>query len=156
MCGGVVTFDWASWLAQFPEFGYVTQPQAQGYFNRATLLVDNTPTSPIQDLTERTTFLNLATAHIAALNSSANGQGPRGVVGRISDASEGSVSVRAEYAAAKTDSQAFWNQTSYGAEYWVATLKYRQGRFIPPLRGVNGNPGFGFFAGGGLNGGRRF
>ncbi len=42
MSNPVVTFDYGSWLVQYPEFAYVTQPQAQGYFNQATLLVDNT------------------------------------------------------------------------------------------------------------------
>lgn len=143
--GGVVTFSWAQWLLEYPEFGYVTQPQAQSFFNRATLLVDNTPCSPICDLLQRTILLNMATAHIAALFSSQNGQGPRGVVGRISDASEGSVSVRTEYVAPKTDSQAYWNQTPYGAQYWAATLKYRTGFYAPSPLGVNGNPGFGTF-----------
>jgi hypothetical protein len=156
MSSGVVTFNWAVWVVQFPELGYVTQPQGQSFFNRATLLVDNTPTSPIDSLVERTILLDLATAHIASLSSSPNGQGPRGIVGRINNASEGSVSVQNEYVVPKTDSQAFWNQTQYGAEYWVASLKFRQGRFIPPPRGVNGNPGFGFFAGGPLGGNRRF
>jgi hypothetical protein len=151
--GGVVTFNWAEWIVQYPEFGFVTQPQGQSFFNRATLLVDNTACSPISDLFQRTILLNMATAHIAALFASQNGQGPRGVVGRISDSTEGSVSASLEYVAPTTDIAAYWNQTPYGAQYFAATRKYRTGFYAPAPRGVNGNQGFGFFGFGGF---RRF
>lgn len=142
--GGIVTFNYPEWAAQYPEFAYVTQPQAQSYFNRTCLLVDNTPQSPVTDLFQRTVLLNMATAHTAALFSAQNGQAPRGLVGRISNASEGSVSVQAAYTEPTSDLQAYWNQTPYGAQYWAATLKYRTGFFVPPPAGINGNPGFGF------------
>lgn len=146
MSNPVVTFSYPGWIAQYPEFGFVTAPQAQGYFNQACLLVDNTTTSPVQDQTQLATLLNMATAHIASLFAPQNGQAPRGLVGRINSATEGSVSVQAEYIAPKTDSQAYWNQTPYGAQYWVATLQYRTGFFVPPLCGANrrGLPGFPF------------
>lgn len=143
--GGVVTFNFTDWVAQYPEFGYVTAPQAQGFFNRSTLLVDNTPTSPITDLFQRTVLLNMATAHVAALFSAQNGQASRGLVGRISNATQGSVSVQAAYTEPTSDLAAYWNQTAYGAQYYAATLKYRTGFFVPPPRGINGNPGFGAF-----------
>lgn len=153
--GGVVTFNWAEWITQYPEFGYVTQPQGQSFFNRATLLVDNTPTSPICDLFQRTIILNLATAHIAALFASQNGQGPRGVVGRINSATQGSVTVQSEYVTPKTNLQAFWSQTQYGADVWAVLQKYQVGFYVPPPLGVNANQGLGILAQDGLFGGFR-
>jgi hypothetical protein len=138
----VVTFDYNGWLLQYPEFAYVTAPQATGYFNQATLLVDNTPSSPVQDQAQLATLLNMATAHIAALFAPAAGQGPRGIVGRINSASEGSVSVQAAYTEPKTDSQAYWNQTPYGAQYWVATLQYRTASYLPAPCAPNQFPAF--------------
>ncbi len=143
MSNPVVIFDYAGWLAQYPEFAYVTPPQATGYFNQATLLVDNTLSSPVQDPTQLATLLNMATAHIAALFApSSSAPGPHGIVGRISNASEGSLSVQVAYTEPKTDTQAYWNQTPYGAQYWVATLQYRTGTYLPAPCAPNQFPAF--------------
>lgn len=143
--GGVVTFSYAAWIAAYPEFAYVTPTQAQEYFNRATVSADNTPNGPVTDLFQRTILLNAATAHIAALFSAQNGQAPRGLVGRISNATQGSVSVQAVYTTPTSNIEAFWNQTEYGAFYWTSVQKYVCGFYVPPPRGINGNPGFGAF-----------
>ena len=139
---GVVVFNYAEWLVQYPEFASVQAPQAQYYFNRATMLCDNTPTSPICNLFQRTILLNAATAHFAALYGSLNGQAPRAVVGRIGNAAEGSVSVGLEYKQPDTDTQAFWNQTSYGAFFWTGTLPFRTGFYAPPCWGPSFPGGF--------------
>ena len=133
---GVVTFNFPDWISQYPEFSSVTTGQAQSYFNRATLMVDNTPSSPIADLFQRTVLLNMATAHFAFLFAPLNGQAPRAssVVGRLSSASEGSVSAQFGYSTAATDTEAFWNQSEYGAAFWAATLRYRTAVYIPPPR----------------------
>lgn len=147
---GVVTFNYAEWLVQYPEFGTVTQPQAQSYFNRGTLLCDNTPSSPITDLFQRTVLLNMVTAHIAKLFASVGGQPPNSLVGRINSATQGSVSVQAAYTEPTSDLQAFFNQTEYGAAFWAATTRYRTGFYVPPPIGANANqnflgfPNFGF------------
>lgn len=143
---GVVTFSYPEWLVQYPEFAAVTQPQAQSYFNRATLYCDNTPCSPICDLFQRTVLLNMATAHMAKLFAGQNGQPPNTLVGRINSASQGSVSVQAAYTEPTSDLQAFFNQTEYGAAFWAATTKYRTAFYVPPPPGANANqviyPGF--------------
>lgn len=143
----VVTFSYPEWLAQYPEFGGVTAGQAQSYFNRATLVCDNTPSSPITDLFQRTVLLNLATAHIAALFAAQNGQAPRALVGQINSASEGSVSVGTVYTEPTSDLQAWWNQTNYGAFFWASTVRYRTAFYVPPpcglgYRGLAAFPGF--------------
>ena len=131
---GVVVFNYAEWLVQYPEFASVQAPQAQYYFNRATMLCDNTPTSPICNLFQRTILLNAATAHFAALYGSLNGQAPRAVVGRIGNAAEGSVSVGAKYADVTPGAMAWFIQTKYGASFWAATTPYRSMQYVVPPR----------------------
>jgi hypothetical protein len=131
--GGVVVFAYTEWIQQYPEFGYITQPQAQSFFNRITIgPVDNTPASPIRDLFERTVLLNMAVAHMTFLfGPGANGK-PREVVGRISAASQGSVNVTLEYSVPKGPLESWWSQSPYGAEFYASTLKYRTARYFPP------------------------
>lgn len=144
-CGGVVAFNYAEWVVQYPEFSYVSAGQAQSFFNRVTIggPVDNTPSSPFQDLFERTILLNLATAHMAFLfaPSSSPGQ-PRQLVGRINNATEGSVSVQTEYMVPSGDAlEAWWNQSPYGAEYYASTQRFRAAFYVPPARaGAFGGP----------------
>lgn len=133
---GVVTFNYSEWIAQYPEFSQVAQPQAQSFFNRVTIggPVDNTPTSIIQDLFERTILLNLAVAHMAFLFAPDSTGEIRQIVGRISSATEGSVSVQTEYVIPQSDLEAWWNQSPYGAEYYASTSRYRTAVYFPPLR----------------------
>jgi hypothetical protein len=135
-------FDYAAWLARFPEFAAVPQGMAQAYWYEAGILCDNTATSPITDMSQLGILLNLLTAHIAALNGGLNasggttGGGGTGLTGRISSASEGSVSVSAEYPIAGDGPNAVWYaQTPYGAAYWAMTAQYRTWKyFIGPQR----------------------
>jgi len=128
---GVVTFVYTDWIAQYPQLASISSGAAQGFFNQACLFCDNTPLSIICNLTERTTLLYMVTAHLAQLFGIVNGQVPSGLAGRISNAGEGSVSIGLDYAAATTNLQAFFNQTSYGAAYWAATTKYRTMMYVP-------------------------
>ncbi|WP_048996419.1 DUF4054 domain-containing protein [Burkholderia multivorans] len=120
---GTVTFDYAGWLARYPEFSSVTQATANAYFEEATLYLDNTDASPVTDLPTRSMLLGMLTAHIAALNSGINGQTASPLVGRINSATEGSVSVSTEYQV--PGSAQWYAQTKYGAAYWAATARYR-------------------------------
>ena len=139
--GGVVTFSYTDWVAAFPELAYITQPQAQGYFNRACMMCNNTPLSIIPTTDAggapyRENLLNLLTAHIGVLNapSPVNGQSPSpNVVGRLSDASEGSVSASFAYSTEVPGSMAWYIQTRYGAEYWNATAPFRTAKPIPKV-----------------------
>lgn len=139
---GVVVFDYSTWALRYPELaGSVSQPLAQLYFNEATLVCDNTPGSVICDLTVRAMLLNMATAHIAQLNASINGQPVSPLVGRISNASEGSVSVSAQMDLPPGSAQ-WWAQTRYGAAWWASTATYRAARYVPG-RTRNMNPWIG-------------
>lgn len=75
---------------------------------------------------------------------------PPGIVGRISQAAEGAVSVSAELAVAQSSSQAFFVQTKYGYQFWQATARYRTMLYVgAPAFGPNGYGGNGPFGPGG-------
>jgi hypothetical protein len=113
-----VLFVKSDFIATYPEFSTLTDPQLNSYFAQAQIHVNNTDTSVISDLAERAIILYLVTAHIAALFSSTSS-----LVGRISSATEGSVSVSADFGAV-TGSQAWWVQTRYGAQAWQMIKQY--------------------------------
>lgn len=133
----IVTFDYPTWSATFPEFGAtVNQPQAQSYFNRAVRFVENTPFSAVPFMDAggnpvRGPILDLVTAQIAQLSAGSSLQPAGPLVGRISDVSEGSVSITTDMAGLPA-SGAWFYQTKYGFEAWQAMAPYRVGRFIPP------------------------
>lgn len=158
-----VVFEYAGWVTAYPQFGNVSPGQAQEFFNRicdpgGSALINNTPTSPIPycptatpPVRTRLFILNAAVAHLAYLETP-DASGNVRPVGRISQAAEGSVSLGLEYAAPQTDSQAFWNQSTYGAYVWIALLPFRSAKYIPgppqnPYGGILGRRG-GFYVGG--------
>lgn len=132
---GVVTFDYSVWGTRYPELvRWVSGPAAQEYFNEATLYLNNTPCSPVSDLTQRAQLLNMLTAHIAALNAALDGQPSPNQVGRISSASEGGVSVSFDMGAGASEAAAWFQQTKYGAAYWRAIAAYRTMRYFASPR----------------------
>jgi hypothetical protein len=69
---------------------------------------------------------------------------PLGIVGRINTATEGDVSVAAEWQAPPNANQAYFVQTKYGAQYWTATARFRLGIFVAaPPGAYNPLAGFG-------------
>ena len=122
----VVVFDYATWSTLYPQFAGVNAVQAGLYFQQATLYLDNTPGSAVQNLVKRALILNMLTAHIAALGLQA---AKGGLVGRVSSASEGSVSVSTDYQVTK--GAEWFAQTPYGAAAWQAMAAYRTFRYIP-------------------------
>ena len=124
---GIVVFAYLTWSTRYPELAqYVTPEQAQLFFNEATLYCDNTASSPITDSSvngQREMLLYMLTSHIIALN--ANLAAPAStLVGRISSANQGSVSVSTEnnYPAGSVQ---WFQQTKYGASFWGATRRFR-------------------------------
>lgn len=140
----VVTFDYAGWIAAYPEFATTvpTTDQAQGYFDLACLYCDNTPSSAVP-LTKgptgyttniRQPILYALTAHVAQLTAgSVQGTGPAPaspLVGRVSAVSEGSVNVTVDL---QTPGSAAWfSQTKYGLFAWQALSIYRMAIYAPP------------------------
>lgn len=132
----VAVFDYAAWIVRFPEFINTPPDRAQAYFDEAALLyLDNSDNSRVPDAPRRLILLNLLVAHLAKLYDGSNGNPANELVGRISSASEGSVSVSADIGAA-SGSQVWFMQTKYGAMYWQATLPYRRMLYrVPPSQG---------------------
>lgn len=144
---GVVQFDNTEFTGQWPEFTGISSSRNQNAFNLATLLLNNSCGSIVCDANQRMTLLYMLTAHVGFLvNGTNDGAGnvnpPPGIVGRIASATEGSVSVAAEYSSEVGQSEAFYIQTKYGAMFWDATSYLRTMFYTPaPNHGPNG-PGF--------------
>lgn len=134
MC--VVVFDYTAWSARYPALAAVTpQATAQAMFNDASLtLLSNTDNSTVSDCNIRAAMFNMLVAHLAILaQRDAAGGVNGGLVGRIDDATEGSVHVGvADYGAAKGSE--YFTQTEPGAAFWQAFRPYRQGRYQPGPR----------------------
>ncbi len=130
MTTGVVTFNFELWTARFPEFAAVSEDLAQLFFNEATLILDNSTQSRVQQIENRQPLLYLLTAHLAKIYAGANGASPSQLVGRITEAIEGSVTVAADMPNQPV-SAAWFQQTKYGAQYWASTLRWRQARYLP-------------------------
>jgi hypothetical protein len=124
--GAIVGFNYAQWVRTFPELSYVTDETAAMYFDFATTAHRNDINGPVCDAGMQLRLLNLVVAHIAALLAicGAGGQPANPLVGRINSASEGSVSVQADYGQV-SDQEAWWVQTRYGAMYWQLTRVFR-------------------------------
>lgn len=136
-----VTFNWTTFITLFPEFCGMDQAQGTTYFRLATLYCPNVPQNPFNCGGVLEQLLYLVTAHVAWLlspkdnngNPTLPGQGtpPSGFVGRISQATQGSVNVSLEFdATAGGPSEQFFAQTQYGLMFWQATLPIRAARYV--------------------------
>lgn len=126
----VAVFNYAQWAARYPELaGSVDAGLAAIYFTEATLYLDNTDCSPVTDVATRLALLNMIVAHIAKLNATINGAAPSGLVGRISSATQGSVSVSVD-GGTGSEAGAWFQQTTYGAAFWRATAPYRTMQYV--------------------------
>ena len=120
----VVVFDYPTWMACYPEFSAVTQPRAQMFFDIACTFCDNTACSPVPAQSPRATYLNMLTAHVAALSGGltacgvvAGGGGGAAPVGRIASATEGSVTVSFDYGMTADGLTMSSNGQSYNAKF---------------------------------------
>ena len=124
-----VVFDPTAFKARYPEFAAVPDATLTACFTEAGLYLSNADNSPVQNLTRRATLFNMLTAHVAYLGGLLSADGQPRPVGRVSQASEGSVSAGFEYLA--PGSAAWFSQTQYGAAFWQATTSLRGMRYIP-------------------------
>jgi hypothetical protein len=127
----VVTFSAAAFKARYAEFSEVSDPALEGFFADAGLYLSNSDASPVQDVTRRTSLLWMLTAHLAYLGGALSADGMPRPVGRVSQASEGSVSASFDDVAATPGSGAWFRQTQYGAAFWQATSSLRGFRYVP-------------------------
>ena len=124
-----VVFDPTAFKARYPEFAAVPDATLTACFMEAGLYLSNADNSPVQNLTRRATLFNMLTAHVAYLGGLLSADGMPRPVGRVSQASEGSVSAGFEYLA--PGSAAWFSQTQYGASFYQATSSLRGFRYIP-------------------------
>jgi hypothetical protein len=137
MSSAPITFNFTTFSGMFPEFLAVGNDLAGGYFLRASLIFWNNPSNPANADGNMEMLLYLLTAHIAWLsaprdaagNPDSSGQLAPSLVGRISSASEGSVSVSSEWKGSGSPGEEWYLQTKYGAEFWAATAQYRTARY---------------------------
>ncbi|GAN72114.1 hypothetical protein ASY01nite_14000 [Acetobacter syzygii] len=127
----VATFDYATWSARYPDLAVNVPPNlAALYFDEAQLYLDNTDRSLVCNIGQRTLLLYMLVAHIAYLNlPTTSGGNGAGVVGRVSSATRGSVSIGTDMGA-QPGSAEWFLQTQYGAAFWQATLWLRTARYI--------------------------
>jgi hypothetical protein len=137
---GPVTFDYAWFQRRFPELSeWVSPDVAESYFDMATAMIDNRDAggvqevcqslklSPVTNIRTRQQLIGLLMAHLATLFSPINGVASPTTVGRITGASEGSVSVSTEYPS--VPGAEWFNQTKYGALFWQLTARYHMMRY---------------------------
>ena len=139
--GVVASFNYGSWALRYPEFSNVNAQQAQMYWEEATTYCRNDGGGPVGDIVTQTIMLNMLTAHIAYLavgtggivangtQLSSPGQAPTPLVGRVSSASEGSVSVSTDNGS-QPGSAAWFQQTQYGSAYWSLMSQFRSFQWV--------------------------
>ena len=127
-----VVFSYAAFTARYPEFASLPPPTAQAYFNEvSSTYPGDQVVRRVSNATESAALLNMLVAHTAALNFGVNEAPPSGVVGRVSNASEGSVSAGLDMGPVTDATQAALYQTPYGVAFWAATARLRTARYIP-------------------------
>ncbi|MDN0088338.1 DUF4054 domain-containing protein [Yersinia nurmii] len=127
----IVVLDIPKFRAMFPEFSNVADDLLPFLFEQATDYLNNTEYSLVIDVTKRERLLYLLMAHLAYMRfGDDKGNGGSGMVGRLSSASEGSVSVSSE--AGVVEFRYMWyTQSPYGMDYWQATKVYRMANYYP-------------------------
>lgn len=138
--GAVATLDITAFKAAYPMFATLTDPQITEAFTLATIYLRNDGTGPVRTTALQTSLLYMLTAHLAAMMYGVSGAAPAGTVGRVTSASEGSVSIGMDWPT--TASNAWFLQTPWGANFWQATAGYRMGRYLAgPTRFGTGKSG---------------
>lgn len=127
----VVAFDPAAFKARYKGFASIDDGLLQQYFEESTDIVNNTNTSIVRDIELRRRLLWYLVAHKAVLGGGGDADSGQGMVGRISSATEGSVSATSEFVSPKTGTAAWYFQTKYGTDYWTASAKFRTFRYVP-------------------------
>lgn len=134
--GAIAVWSQSAFLEAYPQFRAVPGPTLQAQFEIAGIYCRNDGTSPIRSATLQTTLLFMLTAHLLQIGFGPNGEGAiaggkgaPGLVGRVSSASEGSVSVSTDMPS--NPNSAWFMQTPFGANFWQATSNWRRGYYRP-------------------------
>ena len=120
----VFVFNPTEFKSIFTQFSARSDAQLSWFFTAVENdVLDNTETACISLSTRKKLFF-LLVAHKAELQNRID-SGNTGLVGRISSATEGSVSISTDYLSSPTALAQWLNQTPYGAEYYALTARYR-------------------------------
>lgn len=142
----IVVFDPAAFLLTYPEFTGTTDARLQNMFDIAQYtILDNTSGSPVMDINFRTQLFYMAVGHLLLLYGIAPTIRPDGTVdntppGRITSATEGTITTSFQMEVTNQNGSApWWNQTKYGAMYWMATARFRSFKYA-----ASGSSGVGY------------
>lgn len=122
---GAVVFDTTEFRSQYREFGAVGDLPLALYFDFATTKLSNSKSSVVKDAAIRKRLLYLLVAHIASLFARPDR------VGRINDATEGTVNAHLDWSTHVSEAQAYYDQTQYGVLFWQLTAPFRTFRYVP-------------------------
>lgn len=122
---GAVVFNPVEFRAQYREFATVGDMQLDMYFDFATMKLSNGRGTIVKNADTRKKLLYLLVAHIAMLMSRTD------KVGRVNDATEGTVNAHLDWSTHVSEAQAYYDQTQYGALFWNLTKPLRTFRYIP-------------------------
>jgi hypothetical protein len=129
-----VVFDYSEFISRFPhiekavEEGRITQVFVTETYNSIAHWLGDTdsnsmyPYDPAKNIYTRKTLLYLATCHLLSISLWGEGQN-----GRITSASQGSVSTSFDVYHANSDTADWWGQTPCGRQYWIMSGAYRRG-----------------------------
>lgn len=140
----VAVWNQATFLARYPEFTSACNANPSLFaslFAEAGLYLNNTDCSVVQDVTLRGVLLNMVTAHIAFIGGVLTADGQPKPVGRITGASQGSVSAQFDYPTAAPGTGEWFAQSQYGIAFWQATTCYRGMMYSPQPTKVGGFTG---------------
>lgn len=129
---GIAQLDPNEWLKLYPMYDNLTIEQVDDLLIAATDFLENTVCSVVQDVEKRKRLIYLVAAHLAYLfyqDKNGNG-GAGGLVGRLSSATEGSVSVGSTMSNVPFSAE-FFLQSPFGFAFWQRTLVYRMGLYTP-------------------------
>ena len=138
----VVTFVPANFFLAYPEFASMDPARATLMFTIASqAILDNTDNSPVMDLNYRTQLFYMLIGHLLLLFGTADPTTPNNrPPGRVTNATEGTITTAFGYDIPTGSSMAPWfNQTKYGALYWMATAQFRSMQYY-----AAGSSGVGF------------
>ncbi len=120
----IFVFNPSDFREAYPQFSKLTDEQLNWFFEMANGdLLDNSPSSCINLKTRKKLFY-LLVAHFAELQNRID-NGNSSLVGRVSSATEGSVSIGVDYNMGTGALEQWLKQTPYGATFYALTAKYR-------------------------------
>lgn len=131
----IAVFNPTQFTTRYPEFAAALTANPglfSGLFTEAgCLYLNNTDCSPVPNVMKRLLLLNMLVAHLAFIGGTLTADGQPKPVGRMSQASEGSVSASFEGQTPTAGSGAWFQQSQYGAAFWQATVNLRSFRYMP-------------------------